>query len=340
MEAVIVVEVLGGHDRVRARHRIAAPGGEAQATVGRSATCDVVLDDPFVAAVHARIDVDGDGNVVVSDLDSVNGVEIGGLRLHGAERVPVPDGVIRIGRTRLRVRTGREILAPEQADRGGPSRQARAIELKMLGAGFVVSLAAIAFEVWTATTQPRELSTALVTMLLTVLVLAGLWIALWALASRVAFGESRWIRHAVTVFVAYAALAVVGLVAEVLNGALGWHLGWSVVGPVLVGVAAAAALSCHLVNASPMRTPIAVTISVAIPAVILAAMLWMQARSENRSPSHIADRDRILPPVFVLRRGRSLDDFAVDLADLKARADALRAFVEKEDPSPGDDEPD
>ena len=143
-----------------------------------------------------------------------------------------------------------------------------------------------------------------------------------------------------TVFVAYAALAVVGLVAEVLNGALGWHLGWSVVGPVLVGVAAAAALSCHLVNASPMRTPIAVTISVAIPAVILAAMLWMQARSENRSPSHIADRDRILPPVLVLRRGRSLDDFAVDLADLKARADARRAFVENEDPSPGDDEPD
>jgi len=340
MEAVIVVEVLGGHDRVRARHRIAAPDSQVRVTVGRSAACDIVLDDPFVAPIHARIDVDGDGNVLVSDLDSVNGVEVGGLRLHGVERVPLPNGAFRVGRTRLRVRTAREVLAPEQADRGGPSRQARATELKMLAAGFVVSVAAIAFEVWTSTTQPRELSTALVTMLLTVLVLSGLWIALWALASRVAFGESRWVRHAATVFVTYAALAAASLGAEVLNGALGWHVPSSVTGPVLVGVAAAVALSCHLVNASPMRAPIAVAISVAIPAVILSAMLWMQARSENRNPSHIADRDRIVPPALVLRRGLSLDDFAVTLADLKARADARRVVVEKEDPSPGDDESD
>ena len=152
--------------------------------------------------------------------------------------MPLPNGAFRVGRTRLRVRTAREVLAPEQADRGGPSRQARATELKMLAAGFVVSVAAIAFEVWTSTTQPRELSTALVTMLLTVLVLSGLWIALWALASRVAFGESRWVRHAATVFVTYAALAAASLGAEVLNGALGWHVPSSVTGPVLVGVAA------------------------------------------------------------------------------------------------------
>ena len=243
MEAVIVVEVLGGHDRVRARHRIAAPDSQVRVTVGRSAACDIVLDDPFVAPIHARIDVDGDGNVLVSDLDSVNGVEVGGLRLHGVERVPLPNGAFRVGRTRLRVRTTREVLAPEQADRGGPSRPARATELKMLAAGFVVSVAAIAFEVWTSTTQPRELSTALVTMLLTVLVLSGLWIALWALASRVAFGESRWVRHAATVFVTYAALAAASLGAEVLNGALGWHVPSSVTGPVLVGVAAAVALT-------------------------------------------------------------------------------------------------
>ena len=333
-----MVEVLGGHDRVRARHRIAALGGDVHATVGRSAACEVVLDDPFVAAVHARIDVDGDGNVVVSDLDTVNGVEIGGRRLHGAERVPLADGVFRVGRTRLRVRTGREILAPEQADRGEPLRQARAVELKVLAAGFVVSVGATAFEVWTSTTQPRDLSTALVTTLLAVLIVAGLWIALWALASRVAFGESRWVRHAVTLFVAYAGLAVVGQGAEIVNGALGLHLPSSVFGPVLFGVAAAVALSCHLVNASPMRARIAVAIGVTIPAVIIAATLWMQARTEDRSPSHVADRDRILPPALVLRRGLALDAFTADLADLKARADARRAFVEKEDPSPGDDD--
>ena len=68
-------------------------------------------------------------------------------------------------------------------------------------------------------------------------------------------------------------------------------------------------------------------------------MLWMQARSENRSPNHIADHDQIVPPALMLRRGLPLDAFAVELADLKARADSKRAFVEREDPSPSEDDP-
>ena len=340
METVMVVEVLGGHGRVRARHRIAASGGEVQCTVGRSARCDVVLDDPFVAAVHARIAVDADGTVTVSDLESVNGVEIGGRRLHGVERVRLAEGVLRVGRTRLRVRTEREVIAPEQLDRGAPSWQTRATERRVLAAGVAVSVAVTVFEVWTSTAQPRELPTTLVAMLLVMLALAGVWIALWALASRVAFGESRWIRHAVIVFVVYAALSVVALVAEIVNGALGLHVPSSVVGPVLVGAGASAALSSHLVNASPMRAQIAVTIGVMIPAVVIAAILWTQTRHQDRSPSHIADHDRILPPALLWRRGLPFDGFTAELANLRARADAKRAFVEREDPSPDEDDSD
>ena len=338
METVMVVEVLGGHGRVRARHRIAASGGEVHCTVGRGARCDVVLDDPFVAAVHARIAVDAEGTVTVSDLESVNGVEIGGRRLHGVEQVRLADGVLRVGRTRLRVRTEREVIAPEQPDRGAPSWQARASEQRVLAAGVAVSVAVTVFEVWTSTAQPRELPTTLVAMLLVMLALAGVWIALWALASRVAFGESRWVRHAVIVFVVYAVLSVVALVAEIVNSALGLHVSSTVAAAVLVGVGASTALSSHLVNASPMRARIAVTIGVTIPAVIIAAILWTQTRNENRSPSHIADHDRILPPALLWRRGLPFDGFTAELADLRARADARRAFVEREDPSPDEDD--
>jgi predicted component of type VI protein secretion system len=111
----MVVEVLGGHHRVRARHRIAGTGGEAHCTVGRGAACDVVLDDPFVAAVHARITVDTEGHVTVTDLESINGTEVGGQVLHGGEPARLVDGVFRVGRTRLRVRTAHEVVAPEQA---------------------------------------------------------------------------------------------------------------------------------------------------------------------------------------------------------------------------------
>ena len=340
MEAVMVVEVLSGHHRVRARHRFAAVGEAAQCTVGRSVTCDVVLDDPYVAAVHARISVDVEGRVTVTDLESVNGIEVNGLRRHGGEPAELDgSGILRVGHTRLRVRTAREVVAPERADRADSSWWSRGAGLNALAAGVVVSIAVTVFEVWTGTTQPRELSTALVTALLALLGLAGLWIALWALASRVAFGESRWLCHATIVALAYAASTVLSGLLSVVNGALGLHLP-SVVDPVLVGITVAAALSAHLVTASPMRARFALTLGVTIPAVIIATVLWTQARGQNRSPSYVADRDQVVPPVLVIRGGVSLERFAAELNDLRPSADANRAFVEREDPSPDDDESD
>jgi FHA domain-containing protein len=338
MAAVMVVEILDRHRRVQARHRIAAPGDEAQCTVGRSAACDVVLDDPFVAALHARIAVDTEGNVVVTDLGSVNGIEVDGRRLHDGEPVPLADGVFGVGRTRLRVRTAREVIAPEETDARGPSWLSRAAEHKVLAVAFAASVAVSVFEVWTATAQPRELSTALVTTLLTLLGLTGLWVVLWALASRVAFGESRWVRHAMIVFVAYAVFSVVTTALEIARGALGVHLSSTVIDAGLAAVTVGLALSSHLVNASPMRTRTAVAIGLAIPAVTLTAVLWMQARGHDRSPSHIADHDRSLPPALLWRRGLPLDGFTAELAGLRARADAKRAFVEREDPSPPEDD--
>jgi pSer/pThr/pTyr-binding forkhead associated (FHA) protein len=336
MEAVMVVEVLSGHHRVRARHRFAAAGEVACCTVGRSVACDVVLDDPYVAAVHARITVDAEGHVTVTDLESVNGIEVGGLRRHGGEPAELDGGgVFRVGRSRLRVRTAREAVAPERADRS--ERWSRGAERNALAAGVVVSIAVTAFQVWTTTTQPRELSTALVTTLLALLGLAGLWIALWALASRVAFGESRWLRHATIVALAYAASTVTGGFLSVVNGALGLHLP-SAVEPVLFGITVAVALSAHLVNASPMRARFALTLGVTIPAVIIAAVMWTQARGQNRSPSYVADRDHVVPPALVMRRGVSLERFATEVTDLRPRADAKRAFVEREDPSPDDED--
>jgi FHA domain len=338
MAPVILVEVLDRHHRVRARHQIDGTNGVVHCTVGRGAGCDVVLDDPFVAATHARVSVDAEGRVTVTDLGSVNGVEVDGRRLHGAEPVSLADGLFGVGRTRLRVRTATEVIAPEQVDGAGLTWLPRATEQKLLAAAFAASVAMTVFEVWTATVKPRELSTSIVTTLLTLFALAGLWIVLWALASRVAFGESRWLRHALIVAVAYATFSVVAKALDVANGALGLHVSSTIVGPVLTGVGVSMVLSSHLVNASPMRARTAVTLGVVIPAVALAAILWIQVRAQERNPAYIDDRDQVLPPALLWRRGLPLERFATELAQLRARADAKRTFIEREDPTPDEDE--
>ena len=72
---------------------------------GSDAGNDVVLDDPYVSAFHARIALE-DGRVIVRDLGSRNGVFVGERKIREGE---VPSGVqLRLGRTIFVVGTGGE----------------------------------------------------------------------------------------------------------------------------------------------------------------------------------------------------------------------------------------
>src|SRR3954463_6857632 len=69
------------------------PQGET--LVGRSANCQVTLDDPLVSREHARIRIQGSG-AVVEDLGSRNGVQVGGKPIVGSAALCSGDR-IRIG---------------------------------------------------------------------------------------------------------------------------------------------------------------------------------------------------------------------------------------------------
>jgi hypothetical protein len=339
METVIVIDVLGAHDRLRSRHRIERPGEAASCTIGRGVAADVVLDDPHIAAVHARVTVDAAGRATITDLDSVNGIEIGGRRLHGVLDVPLLDGVFRIGRTRLRLRTATETIPAEVSDEKLSPAKTRARDLRWLAIGLVVATAGLVFSIWTMTLQTRELPTTMLTALVVLAAIFGVWIALWALVSRVAFGESRWLRHAAIFFCVVAAIDVGLLLIDIVSGAVGIYLPSSAE-MWIAGALIAVALSIHLVNASTMRPRVAVAIGVLIPAIVLGLTQWTAIHGQNRSASYIPDRNKIVPPVLMLRGGKPLEKFAVSLGELKGQADAKRAFVETEDPSPDDDSSD
>ncbi len=73
-----------------------------QLTIGRSASCDVTLDDTFVSSQHARIAKTDDG-IVVSDLGSTNGTYV------NREKVTTPIHVasgarVQVGSTVMEVR--------------------------------------------------------------------------------------------------------------------------------------------------------------------------------------------------------------------------------------------
>jgi hypothetical protein len=70
------------------------------ATMGRSDSADIRIDDPFASSAHARI-FPRDDYMYVEDMGSTNGTYLNGRQLRGAERLKVAD-VIRIGDSEYR----------------------------------------------------------------------------------------------------------------------------------------------------------------------------------------------------------------------------------------------
>lgn len=70
--------------------------------MGRSAGCQLVLDDPLVSRRHAQIVVSGD-SAVLEDLGSVNGVFVNGEQVEGERRLAPGDRVL-IGKQEMILR--------------------------------------------------------------------------------------------------------------------------------------------------------------------------------------------------------------------------------------------
>ena len=70
------------------------------ATIGRAPTSDIMIDDPFASAAHARIFPRGQF-MFIEDMGSTNGTYLNGRRLRGAARLNLEDSV-QIGDTEYR----------------------------------------------------------------------------------------------------------------------------------------------------------------------------------------------------------------------------------------------
>jgi hypothetical protein len=196
----------------RTWHRL----GDHPFTVGRGLSNDLILEDPYVDARHARIGVDESGALVIEDLGSLNGLVAKDARL--PSRVPVQSGAeIRVGRTMLRFRDADEPMPPALIDATAPSyassasaqgrsvsrwRRSRLVRrVTRWGrtpAGRLLTAAAaaagIALYSWLGSSERSSASEALFAAL-GFAVLIALWAGIWAVASRVTVQRFHFVGH-------------------------------------------------------------------------------------------------------------------------------------------------
>ena len=176
METLALIELLDRDGQPHRRVRVT----QWPVRIGRAIDCDLVLDDPHVAAHHASLVHDEDG-VHVVPAPSVNGVRFGRSQLvSGSAPVLPPNGLLTLGATTLRVRLAGEALPAEVPLATERARSRRAAWL--LGLGVVAALWA-AFEQWVGA-APGATGTEMTVVFLAAPLALGLWCGLWALGSK------------------------------------------------------------------------------------------------------------------------------------------------------------
>ncbi|MGI6230632.1 MAG: FHA domain-containing protein [Tractidigestivibacter sp.] len=97
--AIWSVDVEKGNRELRGLHvDILGP-----VVVGRSPSSDIVIDEPYVSATHARFTIQGPA-LVLEDLNSTNGTMVNGhpidqpVTLRDADEVQVGDTIMRVSR--------------------------------------------------------------------------------------------------------------------------------------------------------------------------------------------------------------------------------------------------
>jgi hypothetical protein len=320
----LILEVLDPRTgEVRTRRRLDGP----PLSLGRGYDNDVVLDDPYADACHARIGADETGAVVIEDLGSVNAlVDASGVRL---TRMAVQAGtVVRLGRTILRFQDSDAPLPAALPDLPAPVEQPQLP--RWLGSWWgqlivtALAMGAFAWNTWLGSYGKSGASDA-VTTALGLLLLVALWAGVWAVAGRVVVHRFRFLAHVAVA----SAVGVVALAYEIVSEWGAFLFPGSRLGEVVSGLFAilliATLVAAHLGLASTMPRRRRWVVGFATCGVLL-AIGGIVTVAEEKSFSDVAEFSATLKPFPTrLLPAGTLEDFTAVEARLKRQVDELTA---------------
>lgn len=318
MRAPYYIEVLARNGDVLQRHRIE----QLPIRIGRGYDNDFILDDAHTAARHAVIDADPDGQLVLRDLGSHNGV----IHLGKRQQAVALNGstVVRLGHTSLRLRDADFPVPAEVADTTMHAWEG--------GVPALAGLALIALFTGAETALSDADSFQAIRYLLIVASgLAGglVWSGVWALANRLFGGHARMGRH---LFILGSGLIAIGA-WEVVSNVLAYA--WSAEGFTRYGNHVTLMIVCgmvffHLRTIKPHHPRRLASICAVL--MVLGSGLVLMANLQ--STGRLADElymSTLLPPEVRQSKDHSVDEFMLQAAKLKAGADAARARGAKSD---------
>jgi FHA domain len=293
--------------------------------IGRALKSDVVIDDPFIAATHLRIEIDASGAVRVADAGSVNGLFDGlGRKARRVQHLVLADDQpVKFGHTTLRLRDLRSQVEPERPE--GGTQLAGPLFSAPVAALLIAALALWSLtETWLgnfAVLKPAQLITAASGLIVSFF----FWVGGWALVTRVFTGHARFAAHAAIAGWSVLAWTVIDLVLHAAGFAFSTQvpgMGKPLIGAALVLWTLLRHLRLAQVRWPRLNVPLA-TLLVALPLAGLTFNTWDTEHSllPLRTPQ-FAD------PALKLGSTISSAAFVQDAQSLKPMLEPLRKLDE------------
>lgn len=318
MAAVMWIEVLSRDGEVLSRERVDA----AEARIGRAFDNDVVVNDPHVAPHHLRVYRGEDGELVAEDLGTVNGL----YPEHGARRVTrlplAGEPGIRIGRTTLRVHDASHPVPPERA-----MTPPRAHATWDIGLGVGLFVLILLLNWLNLTTEPS--ANVVLLPLIGLATALALWTGLWAVLSRIFFGQAQFALHLRIAVTACIAIVLWDLLTETLSFSFAWR---EVIEYAPLGAWALLAATCyaHLAVIGPRHMKLVLGLLLAL--IASGAAMQFVTKSENRElVGQRATLGDLRPPAFRVVPLANADEFFKEAEETRARVDKARS----KEPPPG-----
>jgi len=291
--------------------------------IGRAYHNDIILDDPHTAAEHAVIDINEEGVLIISDVNSQNGIRLKGKRsttfaIHG-------DAVFHLGHTQLRVRTNDYVVAPEIID--DVSHRWEGWPLAILA---ICIIGLLAFSNAWLNDIDNNKTTPYVMSICMWLGYSMLWAGIWALANRVFGGAAHFSRHLLTLGSGLTLLYVWGYLAIILAYGFSWTL-LTRFGNHIEIIIVAATIYYHLFQITPRKGKRLQIICAAF-AIFCSGLILMKNYQSSDQYADELYMHEILPPSVRMSRNYSLNEFNEKISQLKTDIDKERekAIKEKE----------
>jgi hypothetical protein len=325
VSAPYFVETLARNGDVLHRHKVDA----LPIRLGRGYDNDFIVDDAHCAPRHAIVESDAEGQLVMRDLGTRNGVVHQGKRK--TSLVIGGDTVVRLGHTTLRVRPANFPVPAEQLDRTMHSWEGGMPGLVGL---FLIGVVSV-LTVWLNDTQSFQLIRYL--QALAYGIGAGLvWSGGWAFANRLFGRHARLGRHLFIFGCGLAAITVFKLVSSALAYSLSLET-LTRYGSHVAILLVAGMLYFHLSTVKP-NNPRSFRVICLILAVLGSGLTLIS--NEQRS-GRLRDElymSVLMPPSMRVARNHNVDEFMGNVNAMKARLDAERVKKVKDQVAADDDE--